>query len=68
MAKTVYNLLRLMTDEMYLELNPRIQGYYDSAREIANFFRDVETFTLTELEEVSLMIESLRNNMFDIEY
>ncbi len=68
MAKTVYNLLRLMTDEMYLELNPRIQGYYDSAREIANFFREVETFTLTELEEVSLMIESLRNNMFDIEY
>jgi len=67
MAQTVYNLLRLMTDEVYLELNPRIQGYYDGAMEIANFFRDVDTFTMTELEEVSLMIESLRNDMFDIE-
>jgi hypothetical protein len=67
MAQTVYNLLRLMTDEVYLELNPRIQGYYEGAREIANFFRDVDTFTITELEEVSLMIESLRNDMFDIE-
>ena len=66
MAQTVYNLLRLMTDEVYLELNPRIQGYYDGAMEIANFFRDVDTFTMTELEEVSLMIESLRNDMFDI--
>jgi hypothetical protein len=68
MAQTVYNLLRLMTDEVYLELNPRIQGYYEGAREIANFFRDVDTFTITELEEVSLMIESLRNDMFDIKY
>jgi D-alanyl-D-alanine dipeptidase len=67
MAQTVYNLLRLLTDEVYLELNPRIQGYYDGAMEIANFFRDVDTFTMTELEEVSLMIESLRNDMFDIE-
>jgi hypothetical protein len=67
MAQTVYDLLRLMTDEVYLELNPRIQGYYEGAREIANFFRDVDTFTITELEEVSLMIESLRNDMFDIE-
>jgi DNA-binding protein Fis len=67
MAQTVYNLLMLMTDEVYLELNPRIQGYYDGAMEIANFFRDVDTLTMTELEEVSLMIESLRNDMFDIE-
>jgi len=68
MAQTVYNLLKLMTDEVYLELNPRIQGYYEGAAEIANFFRDVDTFTITELEEVFLMIESLRNNMFDIKY
>jgi hypothetical protein len=67
MAQTVYNLLRLLTDEVYLELNPRIQGYYDGAMEIANFFRDVDTFTMTELEEVSRMIESLRNDMFDTE-
>ncbi len=66
MAQTVYNLLRLMTDEVYLELNPRIQGYYDGARDIANFFREVDTLTMTELEEVSLMIENLRNDMFDI--
>lgn len=68
MAQTVYNLLSLMTDEVYLELNPRIQGYYDESREIANFFKDVDTFTITEVEEVNLMIESLRNDMFDIEY
>ncbi len=67
MAQTVYNLLRLMTDEVYLELNPRIQGYYDGARGIANFFREVDTLTMTELEEVSLMIERLRNDMFDID-
>ncbi len=67
MAQTVYNLLRLMTDEVYLELNPRIQGYYDGARDIANFFREVDTLTMTELEEVSLMIERLRNDMFDID-
>lgn len=66
MAQTVYNLLRLMTDEVYLELNPRIQGYYDSAREIANIFKDADTFTITELEEVNLKIEVLRNDMFDI--
>jgi len=68
MAQTIYNLLSLMTDEVYLELNPRIQGYYDESREIANFFKDVDTFTITEVEEVNVMIESLRNDMFDIEY
>ena len=66
MAQTIYNLLRLMTDEVYLELNPRIQGYYDGAKAIANYFGEVETFTMAELEEVSLMIENLRNEMFDI--
>ena len=66
MAETVYNLLRLMTDEVYLELNPRIQGYYDQAKSIANYFGQVETFTMTELEEVSVKIENLRNSMFDI--
>jgi hypothetical protein len=66
MAQTVYNLLRLMTDEVYLELNPQIQSYYNGAKEIANYFGEVDTFTLTELEEVSLKIENLRNEMFDI--
>ena len=66
MAETVYNLLRLMIDEVYLELNPRIQGYYDQAKVIANYFSHVETFTMTELEEVSVKIENLRNSMFDI--
>lgn len=66
MAETVYNLLRLMTDEVYLELNPRIQGYYNQAKDIANYFGQVETFTMTELEEVSVKIENLRNSMFDL--
>lgn len=57
-AKSVFSLLELMSGDQ------NVKPYYEKMKAIADYFEQHPTFTEKELNEVSPMIESFRNEIF----
>lgn len=57
-AKSVYSLLELMSGD------ETVQPYYEKMKPIADYFDEHQAFTQKELEEISPMIEALREEIF----
>ena len=57
-AKSVFSLLELMSGDQ------NVKPYYEKMKTIADYFEQHPTFTEKELNEISPMIESFRNEIF----
>ena len=57
-AKSVFSLLELMSGDK------NVEPYYEEMKAIATYFDEHKKFTEKELKEVSVMIESFRNEIF----
>lgn len=57
-AKSVFSLLELMSAD------ENVKPYYDEMKAISAYFEEHPKFTEKELKEISVMIESFRNEIF----
>jgi len=57
-AKSVYSLLEMMSGDA------SVQPYYEKMKPIADYFEKNQVFTQKELEEITPMIEALREEIF----
>ncbi|MDX9880994.1 MAG: hypothetical protein RBS73_02945 [Prolixibacteraceae bacterium] len=57
-AKSIFSLLELMSGDQ------NVKPYYEKMKDIANYFEQHPKFTEKELNEISPMIESFRNEIF----
>ncbi|HCR92201.1 MAG TPA: hypothetical protein DIW50_17480 [Prolixibacteraceae bacterium] len=57
-AKSIFSLLELMSGDQ------NVKPYYEKMKTIADYFEQHPTFTEKELNEISPMIESFRNEIF----
>ena len=57
-AKSVFSLLELMSGDQ------NVKPYYEKMKTIADYFEQHPTFTEKELNEISPMMESFRNEIF----
>lgn len=57
-AKSVFSLLELMSEDK------NVEPYYQEMKAISTYFEEHQKFTEKELKEVSVMIESFRNEIF----
>ncbi len=61
-----YDLLKVVAQEAFLSIHPRIADYHEAMGAIVAYYRAQEDITGSELEVISEMIEKLRNDMLAV--
>ncbi len=61
-----YDLLKVLAQEGFLRIHPRIADYREAMSEIVAYYKAQDQITESELEVVSEMIEQLRNDMLTV--
>ncbi len=61
-----YSMLKLMTNEGFLRIHPRMADYHEAMSAIVAYYRAQDEITGSELEVISEMIEQLRNDMLAV--
>lgn len=61
-----YDLLKLLSQEGFLRIHPRIADYHEAMSEIVSYYNAQDEISDAELEVIAEMIEQLRNDMLAV--